>query len=103
MNKSSFPVGSTVAGRIVGATTNFIAEVIEESPLIVKVQDTGRYAKLLPTDFVLDDTATEVFQRENQDEIKALLQEAVDGGKPYVTGLAALGITDGTLHKMLPG
>ena len=98
----SFVVGTYVAGMIVGIPALCIAEVIQEEPLILKVEETGSCSKLNIADFVLDNVATPVFQSDDQHKIDIVLQEAVDNNNPFMCGLKSLGVKDGVVRIMHP-
>ncbi|KKR02321.1 MAG: hypothetical protein UT29_C0004G0014 [Candidatus Yanofskybacteria bacterium GW2011_GWA1_39_13] len=99
--KASRKVGSFLAIMIIGVVRMYIAEVVQEEPLILKVKESGPYSKLKFEDFV-------VFEKDSLrlqgDDLTAsnILREAVQRGKPFVSGLERLGITDGTLREILP-
>ena len=83
-------------------TANYIAEVIQSEPLIVKVAESGALSRLKESnDFIVLETETKMVQGSDE-ENQMLLSEAVKRGKPLISGLKSLGIEDGKLHEILP-
>ena len=93
-------VGSYLIIQITGCISCYIAEVVQEEPLILKVEETGPYARLKRDDFIIMERDSERIQ-DSEQEI-AVLQEAVDRKHPLLSGLASLGVTSGKLHTILP-
>ncbi|HBT80608.1 MAG TPA: hypothetical protein DEB13_01550 [Candidatus Yanofskybacteria bacterium] len=79
----------------------YIAEVVEESPLVLKVQESGPRSRLKDDDFVV--LEKDSLRIQGDDEIStALLRETTQRGKPLISGLKRLGVEDGKLHEILP-
>ena len=97
MNKK---IGSYLVIQITGETKRFIAEVAQENPLILKVEESGPYSALKSGDFILDEDLSKKIQDPQQE--KVVLEEAVARGCPFVSGLASLGVSDGKLHSIFP-
>ena len=93
--------GQHVVIMITGEIPRFIAEVINEDPLILKVQEDGPYAKLKDEDFILCEKETLLAQGTEAEQMM-LLKSAVGNGHPFVSGLKSLGVTDGILYHVLP-
>lgn len=94
--------GDLVVIMITGSTRFYIAEVIQEEPLRVKVDESGPYANLKDGDFILDEFASAIIQDENDAKTAELLAEARRRGYPFLSGLELLGVSDGKMHEMLP-
>lgn len=94
--------GDLIVIMITGCTGRYIAEVIQEEPLRLKVEESGPYAHLKDGDFIVDEFTSAIVQDENDDETRALLAEAKRRGHPFVSGLKQLGVNDGKMHEMLP-
>ena len=80
--------------------TKFIAEVIREEPLTVKVMERGPLAKLTEDDFLILENETHKFQG-NPIERYTLLLQNLENGHPICSGLISLGVIDGRLHGIM--
>lgn len=98
--KCSTKVGSLLIIQITGRGGNYVAEVIEEEPLRLKVTEAGSFSNLKNEDFVIRENESCLAQDENSSQ--KLLSDAVLKGNPLLSGLASLGITDGTIHELFP-
>jgi len=97
---------STEVGRylviwITGALNKYIAEVKQEDPLYLKVEEEGPYAYLKGEDFIILEYESNQIQ-ESQEAIQKLLKEHKDKSHPLLSGLKSLGVSDGKLHEILP-
>jgi len=93
-------VGDYVVIWITGNAVKYIAEITQEEPLQMKVQETGPFAYLKAGDFIVLTYETSQIQ-ESQDACDTLLKEYKDKGHPLISGLASLGIKDDNLYEML--
>ncbi|MFC1756906.1 hypothetical protein ACFLZC_02000 [Patescibacteria group bacterium] len=85
---------------ITGVGGLYIAEVIQEEPLRLKVEETGPYASLRWDDFIISDFESEQIQ--DDEKSTELLRKAQKSGHPFFSGLKSLGVDDGKLHEILP-
>ena len=99
--KASRGVGSFLVIMITGIVRMYIAEVIQEGPLMLKVEESGPYSRLKGEDFVVFEKDS---LRAQVDDLtaRALLVEALERGRPLRSGLKKLGVEDGVLHEILP-
>ena len=84
---------------ITGMLGHYIAEVLEENPLVLKVEEEGPFSRLRAGDFgIVEDESLEI-----QDETKAgeLVQRYAPKRLPLTSGLRSLGVEDGKLHTIL--
>ena len=93
-------VGAYLVIQITGCTGFYVAEVLEENPLVLKVEEQGPYSRLKSGDYILINDFSERIQDSAQEA--GVLREAVLRGKPFLSGLASLGVTDGKMHEILP-
>ncbi len=98
---ASKKLGDFLVIWITGSLRKYIAEVTNEDPLILKVEETGPYARLKDGDFIVLEHYSIECQSDGEDA-QNLLRQAVERGKPIVSGLKSLGVEDGTLHEILP-
>jgi len=98
--KCSTKVGSLLIVQITDRGGNYVAEVIEEEPLRLKVTETGPFSNLKDGDFVIREDQSCFAQDESASQ--KLLSDAVEKGSPLLSGLASLGITDGKIHELFP-
>lgn len=94
-------VGSHLVIQITGSHETYIAEVTQEQPLCMKVEENGPLANLKDGDYIIMESLTEVIQGPD-DACTALLRERAERGHPFVSGLRSLGINDDKLHEILP-
>lgn len=99
--KASRGVGSFLVIMITGIVRMYIAEVIQEGPLMLKVEESGPYSRLKGEDFVVFEKDSLRLQGDDS-SIQDLLHEAVQRGKPFCSGLKRLGVEDGVLCEILP-
>lgn len=92
-------VGSYLVISITGCLPSYIAEITQEEPLRMKVQETGPYAGLREGDYIIHETMSKMIQDPKQQDV--LVRERVDRGQPLISGLASLGITDDELHEII--
>ena len=79
----------------------YIAEVIEENPMKLKVQETGPFANLKEgSDFVILTDKSILIQDEKCTQ--ELLRHQYESGRPLLSGLKSLGVDDGEIHQILP-
>lgn len=86
--------------QISGIEANYIAEVIQSIPLIVKVTESGPYAKLKSGswDFIVLREDSFQFQQDVRNDTNFYLENNTP-----LSGLKSLGVTDDKLHEMLAG
>ena len=99
--KASRKIGSFLAVMITGVVRIYIAEVVQENPLVLKVEESGPYSRLKSGDFVVFEEYSLRLQG-NDLSARDVLLEAVQRGKPFCSGLKKLGVEDGVLHEILP-
>lgn len=97
----STEIGKLLIIEITGETNKYIAEVIKEEPLWLKVEEEGPYSKLKPGDYIIKEYYTSHLQS-GQHYVGKLLTDAKDRGKPFISGLKSLGVKDGKLHEIWP-
>ncbi len=100
MAQISKKVGDLLIIFITGDPQNYVAEVVEEDPLVLKVMEEGLLSRLKDGDFIVREEFTRRLQ-ENEESAAALLKERQEYRRPLVSGLASLGVTDGRLHEIL--
>jgi len=91
--------------QITGTISTFIAEVIQEEPLIVKVTETGPYSRLKQAggDFIIMRSDTEQFHADIENDTNIFLESHDEDDKRPLSGLKSLGVHDDTLRYMFPG
>lgn len=96
----SMSVGSLLVIQIVNLRFRYVAKVISEDPLRVKVKETGPLANLKEDDIIVCESETV----EAQDESKnaELLRRFVQNGTPLRSGLKDFGVEDGRFYELLP-
>lgn len=94
--------GAKLAIWIIGSFSTYIAEVLTEEPLTVKVTEDGPYAKLKGHEIMIWPWESHVLQSDKQPHIDRLLEIAAHRGRPYLSGLKSLGVQDSRLHEILP-
>jgi len=103
MSQSAYKTspGSHLVIWLTGCLHSYIAEVIEEEPLRLKIGESGVYSNLKNGDFiVLENESTRL---QSEEESALILKEYSDRGQPLVSGLRSLGVPqDGNLHTILP-
>ena len=98
---ASKKIGDLLVIWVTSSLRAYIAEVIGESPLILKVKEGGPYSRLKYDDFVILEKDSLKIQG-NDETSTALLREMAQRGKPLISGLKRLGVEDGKLHEILP-
>lgn len=84
---------------ITGMLGHYIAEVVEENPLVLKVEEEGPFSRLRGDDFgVVEEESLEFQDKEKAEE---LVRKYAQRPKPLASGLRGLGIDDGKLHTIL--
>jgi len=99
--RASKKVGDLLVIWLTSSIRMYIAEVIEESPLILKAEESGPYSRLRDDDFVILERASIRIQGDDETSM-ALLRERVQRGSPLISGLKRLGVEDSKLHEILP-
>ena len=99
--KASRSVGSFLVIMITGVVRMYIAEVIQEEPLILKVEESGPYSRLMGEDFIVFEKYSTRLQGDDL-SVRNLLREAIQRDEPFCSGLKRLGVEDGVLHEILP-
>ena len=99
--KAQRSVGSLIVIMITGMIREYIAEVISKVPLILKVEETGPFARLKDGDYIIFEEYSLRLQGDDE-ATQNLLREASERGFPLASGLKRLGVTDGRLHYILP-
>lgn len=96
-------VGDYVVIFITGSIPVYIAEVVQEEPLRLKVQEEGPFSLLKEGgDYILLEPDTVALQADFRNDTYCYLQEREARGKSApITGLKSLGITDRTLRTVL--
>ena len=97
-------VGDLVVGWVVGDLLMYIGEIIEKgSPLVVKVEEEGPYARLkVGEDFIIIHANTADLQADVRDDTNHFLNERYTDDRKIASGLKRLGVTDGTLRYIFP-
>ena len=96
----STEIGKLLVIWITSDTKKYIAEVIREAPLRLKVQEAGPYANLKDGDFIILKKDSVRIQDDQMSE--QLLREQCELGYPLISGLASLGVMDGKIREILP-
>src|SRR6056297_428183 len=91
MRKINFCKGSYLIIDIVGRTDTFIAEVTQESPLRLKVEEDGPFAHLKAGDFIIHENES----LELQKDYHKFLKEAKKKNQFIVSGLKSIGVKSG--------
>jgi hypothetical protein len=94
--------GDLLVIMITGRIPRYIAEVVQEKPLRLKVEERGLFASLRGDDFIVVEFDSMVLQGEDQGKLDAMLREAKERGHPFLSGLKQFGVNDGKMHEMLP-
>jgi hypothetical protein len=92
--------GDYLVVSIEGYIPHFIAQVTREVPLYVKVKETGPLSNIGPANYVVLEEETSRFQ--NDHLRNGLLKERKDAGRPLISGLRSLGVTDDDFYEFLP-
>lgn len=78
-----------------GMTGRYIAEVIKEEPLLVKIMEVGPYTDLREYgDFGIMRHESLMIQDKDIKKVGEFLKGEMDAGRPLVSGLARFGVTD---------
>ena len=81
----------------------YIAEVLQEKPLRLKVEESGPNANLKEGgDFVIDAINSAIIQDEDESKSTALLREFKQRGYPLASGLRRLGVTNHQIREYFP-
>jgi len=99
--RASKKVGDLLVIWVTSSLRAYIAEVIEESPLILKVKESGPYSRLKYDDFVVLEKDSLRIQGDDETST-ALLRETAQRGRPLISGLKRLGVEDDKLYEILP-
>lgn len=102
-NNFSTEVGQYVVIWITGCVGEYIAEVIEEQPLTLKVMESGPYARLKSGDYIIQEYQSGILQRDEREGTNRYLESKKETKTTPITGLASFGITDGKMHYIYPG
>ena len=91
--------------QITCTANSFIAEVTQEDPLIVKVEEEGPYSRLKQAsgDFIIMKSDTEQFHADIKDDTNFYLEENDADGQRPISGLHSLGVISGKLTYIHPG
>ncbi len=76
----------------------FIAEVVKENPLVLKVRESGSLARIESGQYVIDEALSERIQDPQQSN--AVLKEGAASNQPFMSGLASLGIAENTFNDV---
>lgn len=93
--------GAYVVVWLTGQTRKYIAEVMQVTPVRMKVVETGPWACLKEEDFIIADEDTMQIQGDQKRQNKLLLRYKFYG-RPLLSGLKSLGIEDGKIHEIWP-
>ncbi len=102
MAKYTTKVGNYLVIWITGAMNRYIAEVVEESPLVLKVKESGPYSRLKSGDFIIKESDCELIQKDIEEETCVFVEREIAAGRVVVSGLASLGVEDDQLHEITP-
>lgn len=81
----SFKPGSLLVVFVTGMTGIYIAEVVEETPLCLKMMEKGPWAKLKHEDFVIKNDLSLKIQSKDDSESTQVLREAQEHGHPLIS------------------
>lgn len=95
-------VGDYLIVWLTGCIGSYIAQVVQNDPLEIKVQETGPYAHLKDGDFIIREQDTMQAQRDDKEDTCVFLAAEHQAGRRVMSGLESLGVTDGRLRLMLP-
>ena len=95
-------VGQYLVIWITGVIGTFIAEITQEDPLEMKVEETGPYARLKQGDFIIQEADTRLFQKDAVEDTCVFLEQEQQADREVISGLKSLGVTDGRLLCLLP-
>ena len=99
----SLEPGSLLVVFITGMLGTYIAEVVQKTPLRLKVMEKGPLAKLKPGDFIVQEAMSLRIQSNDEQESAQVLREAQERrGHPLISDLVSLGVHDDELHSILP-
>jgi hypothetical protein len=94
-------VGSLLVVMLDSRTRLYIAEVIQEDPLRVKVTEKGPYAKMRDSEILIFESETERIQ--SDEKRRELFKEYADRKFPLISGLKCLNApNDGKFYEILP-
>ncbi|MFZ5364972.1 MAG: hypothetical protein ACOZBH_02100 [Patescibacteria group bacterium] len=79
----------------------YIAQVVQSSPLVLKVKDSGPLAKLRDGDFMILQSQSAQLQEDVKNHSCVFLKESVSNHRKVVSGLRSLGVDFG-LREILP-
>lgn len=99
--KYSLKPGDLVVIMITGMLSGYIAEITQEEPLRMKVEEKGPLAHLKHGDYIILRAETEAIQ-EDGEAWQSVLRVRAERGRPLRCGLRSVGIEDGQLHEILP-
>jgi hypothetical protein len=92
--------GDYVVISIEGYIPHFIAQVVMEDPLYVKAKESGPLYRIRPGEYTILEEETSRLQ--NDHLRNGLLRERKDAGRPLISGLRSLGVTDDDFYEFLP-
>jgi len=98
----SLEVGQYLVIWITGVIGTFIAEITQEDPLEMKVEETGPYARLKYGDFIIQNEDTRLLRKDDAENTCVFLEREQQAGREVISGLKSLGVTDGKLLCLLP-
>ena len=84
---------------ITGMIGHYIAEIVEEDPPVLKVEEEGLFARLKAGDFgVVEDESLEI---QDKEKARGLVLRYASKKTKLASGLRSLGVKDGKLHEIL--
>lgn len=92
--------GDYLVVSIAGYIPDFIVQVLQESPLYVMAKNSGPLSKMSPETYTILEEETSRLQNEHLRN--GLLRERKDDGRPLISGLRSLGVTDDDFYEFLP-
>jgi len=100
-NEYTIAVGKQVVIWVDGMRSMSIAEVTKVEPLSLKIMESGPFANLKEDDYTLLVQETIAWQADGAGH-NMILEMHKRIGRPVLSGLRSLGITDNELHELLP-
>lgn len=94
-------VGSLLIIMVTGEAQLYVAEVVQESPLYLKISEDGKSSRLKPGDYIINEELTKRVQG-TEAEQQELLREMVANGTPLASGLKSVGVESGKIERLNP-
>lgn len=101
MDSYTTRIGDFLIVWLTGEAEKYLAEVIKEEPLELKIMEEGPLARLKNGDYIIKARDSIAIQGDDRGQF-AFLHTQKELGRPVLSGLKSLGVTDDQLHEIYP-